>query len=211
MGTFLWVHLYRLLTLLSNGWCCSVWVDMKWIDLFKQKEESVTASSCGATALFPLTRAEWMMRHRIKIDCVHRPLYEYLMKLIFQCTLELFYKRYDSQWNLHCVFFFFYWGGKADQLFLGASNHQDHGKCSSTSWLKVSYKENNSVLEISENAACCERDGSGSFSCRVTLMITFQLAFPSSWELFQALSSRLSLSQEVGSPILLLGFQVSTH
>lgn len=77
---------------------------------------------------------------------------------------------------------------------------------------KVSYKENSPELHISDKVAGCERHGSNSFSCGVILMITFQLAFPSSWELFQAPSSRLSLGHEVGSPILLLlGIQASTH
>ncbi len=88
----------------SNGWCCSIWVDMKWSDLFKQKEESITAS-CGITAPFPLTRVEWVMCHRIKIDHVHRPLYTFFMKLIFQCSPARFNKRCHFQWNLHCVFF----------------------------------------------------------------------------------------------------------
>lgn len=102
--------------------------------------------------------------------------------------------------------------GPWDKLNQGVSNHQDQGAAAPADTSKVSYKENSPALEISDKVAGCERDGSNSFSCGVILMITFQLAFPSSWELFQASSSRLSLGHEVGSPILLLlGIQASTH
>lgn len=180
---------------------------MKWSDLFKQKEESITASS-GTTAPFPLTRVEWVMCHRIKIDHVHRPLYTFFMKLIFQCSPALFNKRCHIQWNLHCVFLL---GRETNWTEVYLTN-QDQEAAAAADASKVSYKENSPTLEISDKVACCERDGSNSFSCGMILMITFQLAFPSSWELFQAPSSRLSLGHEVGSPILLLlGIQASTH
>ena len=99
-----------------------------------------------------------------------------------------------------------------DKLNQGVSKHQDQGAAAPADTSKVSYKENSPALEISDKVAGCERNGSDSFSCGVILMITFRLAFPSSWELFQAPSSRLSLGHEVGSPILLLmGIEASTH
>lgn len=102
--------------------------------------------------------------------------------------------------------------GPWDKLNHGVSNNQDQGAAAPADTSKVSYKENSPVLEISDKVAGCERDGSDSFSCGMILMITFQLAFPSSWELFNAPSSWLSLGHEVGYPILLLlGIQASTH
>lgn len=102
--------------------------------------------------------------------------------------------------------------GPWDKLNHGVSNNQDQGAAAPADTSKVSYKENSPVLEISDKVAGCERDGSDSFSCGMILMITFQLAFPSSWERFNAPSSWLSLGHEVGYPILLLlGIQASTH
>lgn len=100
------LSLWQFFSSSTNGWDCSFWVDMKWSDLFRQKEALITAS-CGRTALFPPTREEWLMRHRIKIDCVHRPLYKYLMKLIFQCTLALFHKKSQILNKTSIVFYFF--------------------------------------------------------------------------------------------------------
>lgn len=53
---------------------------------------------------------EWAMCHIIKIDRVHRPLYTYFMKLIFQRPPAHFNKRCQFQWNLHCVFTLRPWG-----------------------------------------------------------------------------------------------------
>lgn len=147
------------------------------------KDESITASS-GTTAPFTLTRVEWMMCHRIKIDHVHRPLYTFFMKLIFQCSPALFNKRCHFQWNLYCVFLL------------------DHG----TNWTKVyltimirtlhrqqihqrSHVKRMALCWKSDKVAGSERDGSNSFSCGVILMITFQLASPlldTSFKLLQA-------------------------
>lgn len=139
------------LTYPSNGWYCSIWVDMKWSDLFKQKEESITASS-GTTAPFPLTRVEWVMCHRIKIDHVHRPLYTFLMKLIFQCSPALFNKRCHFQWNLHCVFLL----GHDTNWTKGVSNNQDRGAADTS---KLSYKENSPASEISDKVATVQEMG----------------------------------------------------
>ena len=70
--------------------------------------------------------------------------------------------------------------GLWDKLDQGVSNHQDQGAAAPAHTSKVSYKENSPALEISDKVAGCERDWSDSFSCGVILMITFQLAFPSS-------------------------------
>lgn len=96
--------------------------------------------------------------------------------------------------------------GPWDKLNQGVSN-RDQGAAAAADTSKVSYKENSPALEISDKVAGCERDGSDSFSCGVFLMITFQLAFHSSWELFQAPSSRLSLGHEDSPILLLLGIQ----
>lgn len=70
--------------------------------------------------------------------------------------------------------------GPWDKLNQGVSNHQDQGAAVPAHTSKVSHKENSPALEISDKVADCKRDGSNSFSCGVILMITFQLAFPSS-------------------------------
>lgn len=98
---FLCKHMHCRKTYSSHRWC-RIWVDMKWSVWTKG---TVTAF-CGTTAPFPLTRVEWLMCHIIKIDHVHRPLYAFLMKLIFQCPPAHFNKGCHLQWNLLCVFLF---------------------------------------------------------------------------------------------------------
>lgn len=108
LGTLLWTHLWKHTDFLKRLCKHVPLMDdillFEWTrnDLLKQKEESVTAS-CGTTAPFTLLRVEWVMCQRIKIDHVHRPLYTFLMKLIFQCIQALFNKKYYFQWNLVCV------------------------------------------------------------------------------------------------------------
>lgn len=149
------------------------------------------------------------MCHIIKIDHVHRPLYTFFMKLIFQFSPALFNKRCHFQWNLHCVFLL---GHETNWTAAYLTIRIRGAAAAAADTSKVSHKENDPVLEISDKVADCERDGSDSCSRGVILMITFQLDSPSSWDHFNAPSSRLSLGREVGYPIrLLLGVQASTH